>query len=99
MMKALVTGGAGFIGSHVVDRLVSLGWEVVIVDDLSLGKEDNINSKAIFIKRSILDNLDDVFSQNTFDVVFHVAALPRVQVSIAQPKETHDVNVNGIVAL
>ena len=62
-MKVLITGGAGFIGSHVADLLIEEGHGVVIVDDLSNGKEENIHPKATFYPLSILDNkLSDIFS-------------------------------------
>ena len=53
MSKCVVTGGAGFIGSHIVDRLIDDGHEVIIIDNLSTGKEENINPKAKFIKNDI----------------------------------------------
>ena len=101
MKKILVTGGAGFIGSNLVDALVEKGYEVVVIDDLSLGKEENleqVKDKIKFYKRSICDDLSDIFKQG-IDCVFHVAAVPRVQYSIQNPKETHNANVNGTVNL
>ena len=76
MKKSLVTGGAGFIGAHVVNSLVKLGHEVVVLDDLSGGFRENINSKATFIEGSILDvNLiNDLFTNNKFNYVYHLAA-------------------------
>ena len=56
MSKVLITGGAGFIGSHIVDRLIDEGYEVVVVDDHSSGKENNINKKAKFYKADIQDS-------------------------------------------
>ena len=101
-MKYLVTGGCGFIGSHIVDKLINLGHEVVIIDDLSLGKETNIahlrdNDKLLFCRQSICDDLDEIFEKGKFNAVFHVAALPRVQKSIQNPVETHHANVNGLL--
>jgi nucleoside-diphosphate-sugar epimerase len=101
MKKVLVTGGAGFIGSHLVDRLVDMGCEVFVVDDLSLGKEENlkgVRDKIKFFRKSVCDDLKEVFDEG-IDCVFHVAALPRVQSSIKQPVETHEVNVNGTLNL
>jgi UDP-glucose 4-epimerase len=97
MKKVLVTGGAGFIGSNLVDRLIDMGVEVVVLDDLSTGNIDNINAKATFLQydlssvsQSILVNvLKDI------DVVFHLAALARVQPSIENPLPYNDVNVSG----
>ena len=102
MKKALVTGGAGFIGSHLVERLVRDDYKVVVIDDLSLGREENLSSvksKIQFYKKSICEDLDDIFEKEKFDCIFHVAALPRVQFSIAQPITTHKVNVNGTLNL
>jgi nucleoside-diphosphate-sugar epimerase len=95
MPKCLVTGGAGFIGSNLVDALVERGDEVVIVDDLSTGKKENINPKADFHEVDIR-NLADL--QPLFvgvDYVFHLAAFPRVQPSIDDPVFSNDINLNG----
>lgn len=74
--KVLVTGAAGFIGSHVCDHLVNAGYSVVALDDLSGGFEENVNSKAHFINGSINDVklIDELFSQHKFEYVFHLAA-------------------------
>ncbi|MDA3839730.1 MAG: GDP-mannose 4,6-dehydratase [Patescibacteria group bacterium] len=95
MAKCIVTGGAGFIGSNLVDELIKRGDEVVIVDNLSTGKKENINSKARFHKEDIrnLERLTSIFEGA--DYVFHLAALARVQPSIEDPLTYHDVNVNG----
>lgn len=75
-MKSLVTGGAGFIGSHVVDHLLSMGHEVVVVDDLSGGFLENVNKKAKFVKMSVVDydGLKSLFEKEKFDYVYHLAA-------------------------
>jgi UDP-glucose 4-epimerase len=99
MVKALVTGGAGFIGSHLVSALVARGNKVVVVDDLSLGKRENVHHDAKFVQRSIADKLDDLFIEEEFERVYHVAALARVQLSIAEPARTHNANVNGTLNL
>jgi UDP-glucose 4-epimerase len=93
--KSIVTGGAGFIGSHVVDALISLGYEVHIVDNMSAGKEENINPKAIMHKADIrnLEEISPLFKG--VDFVFHLAAFPQVQYSIEHPEETNDINING----
>src|ERR1700741_555088 len=76
MPISLVTGGAGFIGSHVTDHLVRLGHKVVVLDDLSGGFINNVPTGALFVEGSILDHslIDQLFAQNSFDYVYHLAA-------------------------
>jgi UDP-glucose 4-epimerase len=97
MEKVIVTGGAGFIGSHIVDALVLEGYEVHIVDNMSAGKVENINPKAIMHKVDIrdLESLMPIFVGAKY--VFHEAAMPRVQYSIENPIETNEINVNGLL--
>ena len=97
-MKYLVTGGAGFIGSHLTKKLVEEGNDVTIIDNLNTGKEKNLESiknKIDFVKGSILDI--ELLEKLTKDVdgVYHQAALASVQDSFSKPDEYHDVNVNG----
>lgn len=93
--KIIVTGGAGFIGSHVVDALIEQGFNVHVIDNLSNGKKENVNKKAILHVVDIR-NLKDISPIiKGADCVFHLAALPRVQYSIEQPKETDEVNSGG----
>lgn len=95
-MNCLVTGGAGFIGSHLVDRLLKEGDYVTVLDDFSEGKMENLptNHPHLFIcKASINDGIEWLFSG--IDKVYHLAALPRPQRSIAEPLPTHIVNVDG----
>jgi nucleoside-diphosphate-sugar epimerase len=83
--KVIVTGGAGFIGSHIAAACVAQGFEVHIIDDLSLGKEKNIPSAAVFHKMDIRDKekIEDLFSSlGEIHCVFHCAAIPMVQFSI-----------------
>lgn len=95
MKKILVTGGAGFIGSNLVDALISSGNNVIIIDNLSDGKKENINTKANFYEKD-LRNYNDIYPLfKGIDYVFHLAAMPRVQVSIEKPIETNDNNVNA----
>ena len=94
MKKVLVTGGAGFIGSNLVDQLINSGIEVVILDDLSTGKQENLHPKAKWFNIS-LQNLDSDFYFQGVDVVFHLAALARVQPSIKDPISFNTVNVGG----
>ena len=76
MSLSLVTGGAGFIGAHVVNDLISRGHKVVVIDDLSGGFEDNVNNKAIFIKGSVCSEtfITKLFEDYKFDYVYHLAA-------------------------
>lgn len=95
-LKILVTGGAGFIGSHVVDALLKAGHEVVIVDDLSTGRASNINPRARFYRMDIRDpHLSEVFEQERFDIVNHHAAQMDVRKSVADPLFDADVNIQG----
>jgi UDP-glucose 4-epimerase len=99
-MKILVTGGAGFIGSHIVDAYCELGNDVIALDDLSTGHANNVNPKARLIQMDIRDpQLDRVFATERFDVVNHQAARGNVRGSIANPLEYADVNVRGGVNL
>ena len=97
MRKAIVTGGAGFIGSNLVNRLIEKGIEVVVLDNLSTGKEENINPKAKFIQCDISKSsiFDLMYNMKGADVVFHLAALARVQPSIEDPIPFNEVNITG----
>ena len=97
-MKYIVTGGAGFIGSNIVKKLVSRGDNVTVIDNLNTGKEENLASvkdKIVFLKDTILNI--DLLQKHTeeIDGIFHQAALASVQDSFLKPEEYHDVNVNG----
>lgn len=95
MATCIVTGGAGFIGSHLTDKLIADGHTVRVVDNLLLGKREFVNDAAEFHEVDIRDAqaLQPIF--DGADAVFHLAADPRLQVSIEQPLETHEVNVTG----
>lgn len=96
MNKALVTGGAGFIGSHLVDALCEKQWDVVVVDDLSVGLRDNVNSKARLQVLNIADaKLHDLFLAEKPDVVFHLAAQKSVTVSVREPIADAQTNILG----
>ena len=99
--KAIVTGGAGFIGSNLVDKLIDMGVEVHIIDNLSTGFKKNLNSKAHFHKIDISE-LDPNKSWDEFkdtDVIFHLAALARVQPSIEDPIPFDKVNIGGTLRM
>ena len=100
-MRVLVTGGAGFIGSHVVDALLDEGHHVAVVDDLSTGRLENLNAKARLHQVSITDRdaIDDVFVQERPEVVHHHAAQMDVRRSMADPVFDTTVNVLGTVNL
>lgn len=93
-MKCLVTGGAGFIGSNLVDRLLDEGHEVVIIDNLSTGKRKNINPQAVFYEMDITSPGAGIAFSDV-DVVFHTAAKARVQPSIEDPITYNKVNIEG----
>lgn len=96
----LVTGGAGFIGSHIADSLLSAGYSIVCVDDLSAGSLENVNKKAIFRKASILSNdFEKIFSEFSFDAVVHHAAQIDVRKSLENPKSDIDTNLLGTLAV
>lgn len=98
MAKILVTGGAGFIGSHVVDLFISKGYEVVIVDDLSTGRASNLNPAATFYKMDIRDpKLREVFAKERPDYISHHAAQMDVRRSVVQPLFDADVNILGSI--
>ena len=94
-MRCAVTGGCGFIGSHVVDALVARGDSVIVLDDLSSGTVDNLNGQARFITGSILDTSVVDNAVREVDCVIHLAAWAQVPRSIEDPLGTHQVNVVG----
>jgi UDP-glucose 4-epimerase len=95
-MKILVTGGAGFIGSHIVDAVVAEGMDAVVLDDLSTGKKENINPKAVFYKADIRDeSVAGIFRDEKPDVVCHHAAQVNVRSSVDDPCGDAGINVVG----
>ena len=99
-MNILVTGGAGFIGSHISDALIDDGHKITIVDNLSIGKIENVPSDAEFIRVDITDKeLSDVFEDGKFDIVYHLAAQMDVRVSVSDPVADLMTNIAGSVKI
>jgi len=99
-MRMLVTGGAGFIGSHIVDACVEAGHAVTVIDDLSTGHRENVNAKARFLPLDIRsEEIDALFRESRFDVVSHQAARGNVRASMEDPWVYADVNVRGGINL
>ena len=100
-MKMLVTGGAGFIGSHVTDKLIAEGHSVVVFDNLSTGSENNINPNAIFVKGDVSNESDIncVFSKHDIKTVFHLAAQIDVRISTEEPQKDAQTNIIGTINL
>jgi UDP-glucose 4-epimerase len=97
-LRAVVTGGAGFIGSNLVDALLARGDEVVVVDDLSTGKRENVAERARLVELDIRDSgLADVFAETQPEVCFHLAAQADVPTSVARPDFDAEVNVVGTI--
>jgi UDP-glucose 4-epimerase len=96
-VRAIVTGGAGFIGSHVVEALLARGDEVTVVDDLSNGKRENVPDGARFVERDLREGLVEVFDEALPEVCFHLGAQVDVRVSVERP--THDASVNVLGTL
>ena len=97
MRNAIVTGGAGFIGSHVVDRLLADGYEVVVVDDLSTGDARRVPDSADLERVDIVDfeALSRIAAATKPDSIFHLGAQSMVTVSVTDPWRDCDVNVEG----
>jgi UDP-glucose 4-epimerase len=98
MMKVLVTGGAGFIGSHIVDQLISEGHKVVVVDNISTGRKEQIHPEAVFYHVDITrPELKDVFHKERPDAVIHQAAQIQVNTSVEDPAFDATVNILGTI--
>ena len=95
-MNILVTGGAGFIGSHVVDKYVELGHNVEVIDDMSRGKEANKRDDVVYHKLDIRSNeISSIFDRGKFDVLNHHAAQMDIRKSVDDPSEDADINIVG----
>ena len=99
-MKILVTGGAGFIGSNVVDGYLRAGHQVVVVDNLLTGKRENVNPKARFYEMDIRsEEMEGVIKSERPDVLNHHAAQISVPLSVADPLLDADINIKGLLNL
>jgi len=99
-MKILVTGGAGFIGSNLVDALINVGHDVCVVDNLSTGQKENLNAKAKLFEMDIADKkLSEVFDREKPEAVFHLAAQIDVRKSVADPVADAQINILGSINL
>jgi len=96
----LITGGAGFIGTNLAERLVANGYQVIVVDDLSAGTDPARLPQTVRFHKVDIRNTEALAEiAKEADAIVHLAALPRVQFSIEHPKETHDVNINGTLSV
>jgi UDP-glucose 4-epimerase len=98
-VRAIVTGGAGFIGSHVTEALLARGDEVHVVDSLATGKRENLPAGASFHDRDIREDLADLFDEARPEACFHLAAQADVGTSVEQPDYDADVNVIGTLRI
>jgi UDP-glucose 4-epimerase len=101
MVQILVTGGAGFIGSHVADKFIQMGHDVVVLDNLTTGKVDNLPRGAKFIEGDITDEqlVPELFRDHSFEVVNHHAAQINIRHSVDNPSSDAQVNILGILNL
>jgi len=97
-MKCLITGGTGFIGSHIQDKLIGLGHEVAIVDSLRSSTTQFINPKSKFYQVDVRDSqISNIFNEFKPEAVFHLAAQNEVPYSMEHPNEDTDININGMI--
>jgi len=96
MAKILVTGGAGFIGSHLVDELIEIGHKVIVIDNLSTGKKENLNPKATFYKIDICSpKISEIFKKENPEFVFHLASQINVRKAVENPVLDAKINILG----
>lgn len=99
-MKILITGGAGFIGSHVADILAAENNNIIIIDDLSTGKIENIPSVAVFYKKNITDpSVEKIFEKEKPEILIHLAAQVSVPSSVKDPFKDMEINIKGTLRL
>lgn len=99
-MKILVTGGAGFIGSHITDALIHRGHDVHVIDDLSGGRQEQVNPKATFHQLDIRDkSISELWKTHQYEVMYHLAAQMDVRKSVADPRFDADINIGGLLNL
>ncbi len=97
MKKVLITGGAGFIGSHIVDFLIKKDYEVIIIDNLSTGKKEFVNEKAKFYKKDILEDINFIFEKEKPEIVIHAAAQVMLRKSLEDPISDAKINILGTI--
>jgi UDP-glucose 4-epimerase len=98
-VRAIVTGGAGFIGSHVADALIARDDDVWVVDNFASGKLENVPEEAVLVERDVREPLEELFEDVEPDVCFHLAAQADVGTSVERPRYDAEVNVLGTIAV
>ncbi|WP_394284875.1 NAD-dependent epimerase/dehydratase family protein [Corynebacterium sp.] len=99
-MRTLVTGGAGFIGSHLVDLLVAEGHQVTVIDDLSHGKRSNLTVEHTFLEADVLEvDFEEIFAEHQPEVVFHLAAQIDVRASVEDPVQDAQTNILSVIRI
>ena len=100
MSKIIVSGGAGFIASHLTDKLIEQGHNVVVIDNLSTGKKENLNPKAKFYEMDICDSkISQIFEEEKPEIVFHFAAQIDIRKSVKDPMSDAKINILGSLNL
>jgi len=97
MKKVLVTGGAGFIGSHLVDFLLEKNYDVAVIDNLSAGKKEFVDSRVKFYEKNILEDIDFIFKKEKPEIVIHAAAQVMLRESIKNPIYDAKINILGTI--
>ena len=96
-MKVLITGGAGFVGSHVADDFINAGHNVAVIDNFSSGKREHLNNKAILYERDITKNVEDIFEKEKPEIVIHTAAQVMLRRSLEEPVFDAMTNIIGTI--